>query len=69
MIPIILWEARSHVFGRLLLYWFGGLAWIVGWKVVALRLGCNVLSLCNSMYLVDYNNINSFHKHCCVDDV
>ena len=68
MIPILLWEETSHALGGLISF-FGGLAWIVGWKVAALRLGFIVLSLCNSMYLVAYSNINSFHKHCCVDDV
>ena len=36
------------------------LAWIVGWKVAMLRLGCDIASLCNSMYLLDYINTNIF---------
>ena len=39
-------------FGRLLSS-FRDLAWIVGWKIATLRLGCDVLSLCNSMHLLD----------------
>ena len=56
------WSLSS--FGRITI-----LIWIIGWKIAALRLGCDVPSLCNSMYLLDYSNRNSFHKHCCVDDV
>ena len=36
------------------------LAWIVGWNIAALRLGCDTPSLCNSMYLLDYINTNLF---------
>ena len=39
---------------------FGGLAWIVGWNIAVLRLGCDVPSLCNSMYLLGYSNTNLF---------
>ena len=41
-----------------------GLAWIVGWNIAALRLGCDVLSyviLCISF--ITLMKI-SFHKHC-----
>ena len=31
-----------HTLGGLL-YLFGGLAWIVGWNIEALRLGCDVI--------------------------
>ena len=45
------------------------LAWIVGWKIAVLRLGCDVLS-----YVILYISLItiikiSFHKHYCVDDV
>ena len=52
VIPIILWED----------YYIDleALAWIVGWKVVALRLGCDIPILYNSMYLLDYINTNLF---------
>ena len=36
------------------------LAWIVGWKIAMLSLGCDVPSHCNSMYLLDYINTNIF---------
>ena len=36
------------------------LAGIVGWKIAALRLGFDVPSLCNSMYLLDYINTYLF---------
>ena len=36
------------------------LAWIFGWKVAALRLGCEIISLCNSMYLLDYSYTKLF---------
>ena len=36
------------------------LAWMVRWKIAALRIGCNVPSHCNSMYLFDYINIDLF---------
>ena len=46
-------------FGRLLSS-FGGLSWIVGLKFAALRLGCDVPSHYNYMYLLDYINTNLF---------
>ena len=45
------------------------LAWIFGWKVAALRPGCDIptfVILCIS--LITLIQI-SFRKHCCVDDV
>ena len=48
-----------HPLGGLLSL-FGGLAWIVGWKVATLRLGCDIPLLWNSMYLLDYINTNLF---------
>ena len=59
VIPIILWEARSDPL-RGLPSLFGGLSWIVGWKVAMLRLGCGIPSLCISMYLLDYSNTQIF---------
>ena len=43
-----------------LLSCFGGLDWIVGGKIAMSRLGCDLPSLCNSMYLLDYSNTNLF---------
>ena len=43
-----------------LLSCFGGLAWIVGWKIATLSLGFDVPSLCNYMYLLDYINTKPF---------
>ena len=66
MIPIIICEERSHPLEEKshplggILSFFGGFAWIVGWKVAALRLGCDIPSLCNSMYLLDYSNTKLF---------
>ena len=68
VISIILWEVRSHPLGGLPSL-FGGLFCIFEWKVAALRLGCDIPYLCNSMYLLDYSSINSFHKCFCVNDV
>ena len=46
-------------FGRLTITLWG-LSWIVGWKVALLRLGCDIPSLCNYMYLLDYSNTKLF---------
>ena len=51
MIPIILWEEISEPVGGIPSL-FRGLAWIVGWNIATLRLGCDVLSyviLCISL--------------------
>ena len=48
---------------------FGGLAWIVGWNIAMLRLGCNVIFyviLCIS--LITLIQIY-FHKCYCVNDI
>ena len=52
VIPIILWEAYQIS--------LEALSWIVGWKVAVLRLGCDIPTFCNSMYLLDYINTNLY---------